>query len=310
MSGDLPILEVTSSNQTRTFHGSWYRGDNTNFIPDKSGLKQGDAIYEYFLKGLLPSVPFINKRNSITAFGSCFAAHISNHLHGSGYNINGKHLELHSHIIRFGEGIVNTFAMLQQLEWALLSKEFPADLWFSEDKEQCLVSEDIMLETRDIIQNTEVFIFTLGLSEVWFDKRSGEALWRAVPAALFDPERHYFKQTSVLENKENLAKIVELIKNHVPRAKIIFTLSPVPLMATFRPIPCLVANSVSKGTLRCAIDELLRENSLADVYYFPSYEIVTSSYENQYQDDNRHPKDDIVRLIMEKFEQYYCVQSS
>ncbi|SIR27762.1 GSCFA family protein, partial [Rhizobium sp. RU35A] len=47
--------------------------------------------------------------------------------------------------------------------------------------------------TRQIIHATDVFIITLGLSEIWYDKRSGDALWRAVPADLFDEEIHGFR---------------------------------------------------------------------------------------------------------------------
>ena len=259
------------------------------------------------MKGLIPDTPFISQETSTTAFGSCFAYHITEHLHSRGYNINGKNLGLNAHIIRFGEGIVNTFSILQQLEWAILNKELPDNLWFSPDKEIALVSDSVREETKNILLHTEVFIFTLGLSEVWFDKKTGEALWRTVPAYLFDPERHYFKQTSVSENKANLNKIIKIIKEYRPDSKIIFTLSPVPLMATFRPIPCLVANSVSKGTLRCAIDETLGDFQCDNLYYFPSYEFVTSSLENPYRDDNRHPRDKIVEILMQTFEKSYCI---
>ena len=49
------------------------------------------------------------------------------------------------------------------------------------------------------------------------------------------------------------------MRRHNPRAHIVFTLSPVPLNATFRGVSCVSANSVSKAILRVAVDELLRE---------------------------------------------------
>ena len=153
---------------------------------------------------------------------------------------------------------------------------------------------------------TDVFIFTLGLSEVWFDNESGEALWRAVPLSLFDPERHVFRQTSVLENAENIRRIIQVIKTKKPSAKIVFTLSPVPLIATFRPIPCPVANAVSKSTLRCALDEVLRTENFSDVFYFPSYEIVVSAGANAFKDDNHHVRPEVIQRIMQYFEQYFC----
>ena len=59
-------------------------------------------------------------------------------------------------------------------------------------------------------------------------------LWRAVPSNVYDPSRHHFRVTTVDENVANLRRIVELIRSHVPQASIVFTLSPVPLAATFR----------------------------------------------------------------------------
>ena len=62
----------------------------------------------------------------------------------------------------------------------------------------------------------------------------GQVLWRAVPKDKFDPNIHGFKVSSVTENIANLQKIVELVSQYVPSATIVFTLSPVPLRATFR----------------------------------------------------------------------------
>ena len=300
------FIVETAQGSTR-FNGSWYRGEHTNFIPSKGDLKQGNAVYDYFLKGLVPEQGYIRKETPITAFGSCFAENISNYLHAKEYNILGKNLDLGAHIIRFGEGIVNSFAILQQLEWALADKAMPEDLWFSKDKEVATASNEIKELTKEILLKTEVFIFTLGLSEVWFDNNSGEALWRAVPLHLFDPKRHVFRQTTVSENASNIKRIIELIQEKRPEAKIIFTLSPIPLMATFRPIPCLIANSVSKGTLRCALDEVLRNANYPNVFYFPSYELVLSNGSNPYQDDNRHVKPGIIQGVMRIFERYFCV---
>ena len=47
------------------------------------------------------------------------------------------------------------------------------------------------------------------------------------------------------ENTDNLTAIHDLIRRHRPDARIVITLSPIPLLATFRPIPSMVANSVS-----------------------------------------------------------------
>jgi hypothetical protein len=206
--------------------------------------------------------------------------------------------------------MVNTFAILQQFEWAFEGKSFPENLWFSQDKEIASLSPEVQAETRAIFEQTDLFIMTLGLSEIWFDKRTGDALWRAVPDSLFDENVHGFRVSSHQENYENLAKIVSLIRTAKPEAKIVFTVSPVPLMATFRPISCLTASSVSKSILRSAVDQLMRDRaSDSNLFYFPSYEIVKEFFVDPYQEDNRHPKDEVVRFIMETFERHYCVPS-
>ena len=114
--------------------------------------------------------------------------------------------------------------------------------------------------------------------------------------------------SSYEENLANLVRIRALIRSARPEAKVIFTLSPVPLMATFRPVSCLTASSVSKAILRVAIDQLMRDN--ADdraLFYFPSYEIVKDFFVDPYEEDNRDPTPEIVRFIMTTFERHFCI---
>lgn len=307
----LPLLITTRNGHRAEFHGSWYRGPHTNFIPAKAEIEASEAcIDQFIMHGWTPEKPFINKSTPITAFGSCFAENITIFLHRKGYKVFGKHLDINSHVIRFGEGMVNTFAILQQFEWALEGRNFPENLWISKDKEVASYSPEIQEETRNIFQQTELFILTLGLSEIWFDKRTGDALWRAVPVAMFDENIHGFRVSTHQENYDNLAKIVSLIRAAKPSAKIIFTVSPVPLMATFRPVSCLTASSVSKSILRSAVDQLLRDHaSDKGLFYFPSYEIVKEFFVDPYEPDNRHPKPEIVQFIMRTFERHFCMPS-
>ena len=306
----LTPLEVARSGRTARFHGSWYRGPSTNFIPSKADLAEAGAVFEYVLKGWVPDRPLMDKTTAITAFGSCFASHITRYLIARGYAVQGQDLRLSSHLVRFGEGIVNSFAMLQQFEWALEDKPVSSGLWYSEDKEIVEVQPEVQANTRSLIRNTEVFIITLGLSEIWYDKLTGEAFWRAIPREFFDPDRHGFRVSTVSENLDNLRRVCDLVEKHRPGAKVIFTLSPVPLMATFRPVSCITASSVSKAILRVAIDELMREREGQGVFYFPSYEIVTDFCVDAFKDDNRHPKDEVVRFVMATFEQHYCARDS
>jgi hypothetical protein len=72
---------------------------------------------------------------------------------------------------------------------------------------------------------------------------------------------------------DNLSYIISKIRSLNDRCSIIVTLSPVPLTATFEYHSAVVADTVSKSTLRVAIDELLRRK-YDKVYYWPSFEVV------------------------------------
>lgn len=301
-------LEKIYYGENKRAHGSWYRGENCNFIADKEDLKKETSIYDYILKGWVPEEPisFIDKK--IVAFGSCFAAHISKFLYRKGYNVLSSTSRQNSHVVSYGAGINNTFAIRQQFEWAFENKKFSENLWYNEDKEFVGYDSSIQENTKKLFEQADIFIITLGLSEVWYNKQTEEVFWRAIPKSKFNELIHGFKVSSVEENKDNLNKIIEIIHKYKPKSLIVFTLSPVPLVATFRPVSCITASSVSKSILRVALDEVLRDNKLLNkqLFYFPSYEIVKDFYGSEaYKEDNRHIRKSIVNSIMLLFEKYF-----
>jgi hypothetical protein len=78
--------------------------------------------------------------------------------------------------------------------------------------------------------------------------------------------------------------------------KILLTVSPVPLTATFSDQCATVANSFSKAVLRVCAHRLAA--NLPDVDYFPSYEMVMSGGLANFSDDNVHVQDGFVREIV------------
>lgn len=290
---------------------TWYRGEHCNFLPDREAMAEPEALAKYVGYGWLPAAPFITRTDPITTFGSCFAAHISTYLREAGYAIADLGRNRASYVIRCGEGMVNSAAIAQQFQWAYREKEFNEPLWYDKDGSAAGYEDNVRADTREIFARSNVFIITLGLSEVWYNKETGETFWRAIPKERFDPARHGFKVLSVDENKENLATAYRLIRQHRPDAAVIFTLSPVPLVATFRPVSCVTANSVSKASLRVAVDELMREHSSdRRLFYFPSYEIVKDVIVNPYEEDRRHIRPEVVSTIMKLFAQHYLLGST
>jgi hypothetical protein len=87
----------------------------------------------------------------------------------------------------------------------------------------------------------------------------------------------------------------------------VISLSPVPLTATYRPVSCVVADSVSKARLRVAIDTFCSRHS--EVVYMPSYEIVTKLTQNPYGPDNRHVREEVVARVMRTFMANYGPES-
>ena len=288
---------------------TWYRGEDARYYPEAQHLLDEKSAIRHILDGWLPDAPLINGNTKVTAFGSCFAVHISNWMANADYNIltasDGPSND--AYIVKYGDGMVNSFVMREQFEWALENRVIDDTPWFGRGTEAFELSEDVRVTTERIFRETDVFILTLGLSEVWYDDISGKVFWRAVPEREFKSDRHRFRTSTVAENTENLREIYKLIRKHRPEAKIVFTLSPIPLAATFRDVFCVTANRVSKAILRAALDEFMsdvREDGHA--YYWPSYEIVQAMSGSVWTDELRHIKTEVLDYIMTLFEHCYC----
>lgn len=300
----------TTTKKTREFR-TWFRGDHTHFNPTRAQLVTVGGVPEYVLKGWLPEKPLIKPDTQITAFGSCFAANISNWLSGRNFRVLNKEEDAkRAYVVSCGEGMVNSFVIRQQFEWAWEDKCFDQPLWHGYNAQDYGYDPEVQAETKRIFDETDVFILTFGLSEVWYDEPTGNVFWRTIPKDVYDPKRHKFRVSTVDENRENLEAIYKLIRKHRPDAKVIMTLSPIPLIATFRDNSCLTSNSVSKAVLRVAIDETVRKfQDDGYLYYWPSYEIVTDVLQLPYKPDRRHPHIPALNYIMTLFEHVWCEAS-
>ena len=302
-------MDFEIEGQKQKASNSWYRGESCNFNPNAENLESADAVLRHVVGSWAPPEPLIGPTTAVCAFGSCFAEHISAWLAESNFNVLTKQSgeAETTYVVRFGEGLVNSYALLQQFEWAFENKVNEAPLWHGYTTEQFGYDEKIRQRTRDMFDRSDVFILTLGLSEVWYDEKTGGVFWRAVPQKHFDPSRHKFRVSTVEENKQNLRRIYQLIRQYRPSAKIIFTMSPIPLVATFRPVTCITANSASKAILRAALDELIREVvAEGHAYYWPSYEIVLDVFNDRWHDDRRHVRRQILDYVMTVFERAWC----
>ena len=264
--------------------------------------------------------------SKIFCIGSCFARSIEEFFILKGFDVLSKRAScpIEEWPAR-PNGYLNKFtthAMVQDLEW--LTKP-PADFreTFCEDKggwldlqlapgtgavplERCLerrryVTEDYFPR----IAKADLVVLTLGLNEVWHDDEQG--LWlNAAPSwhKVKSSKRYSFHSTDVAENLAQLERFRDIVKTMNPAARILVTVSPVPLSTTFSGRDIGIANTLSKAVLRAAAESFYRAHD--DVDYFPSYEFVTLRERAQaYQADYLHVEPGVVREIVGKAIQTY-----
>ena len=89
-------------------------------------------------------------------FGSCFAANVTRHLRQAGYAVLGDGPEFgRSYVVRYGEGMANSFAVAQQFEWAFGEREFDEALWFDKGVSEVGYDESVRAATRAMFLATE-----------------------------------------------------------------------------------------------------------------------------------------------------------
>jgi hypothetical protein len=207
-------------------------------------------------------------------------------------------------------GLNNSFAVRQYLEWCLTGNRSEDAYWY-DNPEYVWEPQEEQEKLSSVLKGTKGFVITFGLAEVWRDKQTKGVFWRGVPTKVYDKDRHECVVSSVSDNLENMKRIYKAIRENAGEDKIIvFTLSPVPLKATFLDRPAIVSDCVSKSVLRVALDEFFKLN-LPNVYYWPSFEFfrwagahcqrATLSYHNE----ARETDPQLVKIVIDNFVKRY-----
>jgi len=160
---------------------------------------------------------------------------------------------------------------------------------------------------RQMLREMSVFVFTLGLTEGWRSKTDGAVfpLAPGVAGGAMDEGKYEFINFDVDSVRQDLHEVIAHLKRINPSCKIILTVSPVPLIATFEHRHALVSTTYSKAVLRVVADEMWRRYDHVD--YFPSYEIITGAYNrgSYYADDLREVREEGVAHVMRIFMRHY-----
>jgi hypothetical protein len=160
---------------------------------------------------------------------------------------------------------------------------------------------------RQMFETLDVFVFTLGLTESWESTLDG-AVYPVAPGVsggAMDPALHRFVNYTAGQVSADLAAFIERLRGVNPAAKIILTVSPVPLIATYEDAHVLVSTTYSKSALRVAAETVSR--AFDGVDYFPSYEIITGGFNRgaYFEADLRSVTEDGVAHVMRTFLRHY-----
>ncbi len=245
-----------------------------------------------------------NAKTSIASAGSCFATRVAEALRKLGFNYYvaepgppGLSAEMRSAYgyaplsARYGN-IYTTLQLLQLLERANGTFVPKAVAWEAEGgvvdpfrpRIQARPFVDVAELQRDrarhleavrrMFAEIEVFVFTLGLTEVWCDRIDGAA-FPVCPGrgfGSFDAERYVWRNLDVAENCECLERFLAGLARLNPAAKVLLSVSPVPNAATLEPMHVVRASAYCKAVLRVTAETIARKHPNVD--YFASYESV------------------------------------
>ena len=288
---------------------------------------------------LFPTRPALRKllvTDRIATMGSCFAQHIGKALQCSGFNFYeaepppawmaadyAQTLQYGVYSARYG----NVYTPRQAVQ--LLTRAFgqftPIEqCWSANDasggwvdpfrptvqaggfRSEAALHEDRtthLAAVRKLFTTADWLVLTLGLTEAWQDTRDG-AIYPLAPGVAggpFDAGKHAFINFTADACIADLRLFQKLVQVVNPKARIILTVSPVALAATFEPRHVLTATTYSKAVLRVAAETLAQEAE--NVSYFPAYEIINSPLSgNRYlADDMRQVNDLGVAHVMRAF---------
>lgn len=281
--------------------------------------------------------PVVNPRFALTAadaiatMGSCFAQHLTRWLVSNGMNFFsvGDEGGPPGKALLFSANYGNTYTVaqaVQLIEAAFGLRRFSGQGWADADggirdplrpaiPNGVFASVQDMLDSRErlfqsvraVIDGFDCFVFTLGLTETWIRLDDGAALPSApgVIAGDFTAQEYRFVNFTYDEVLADLVRMIEFIHGRNRNGKIILTVSPVPLAATYEERHVAVSSMASKAILRAATDAAWRRYDFLD--YFPSLELfltapIGSAY---FEEDMRHIRSAGVNHAMRLFRQHY-----
>lgn len=247
------------------------------------------------------------KSDKIATAGSCFAQHIGNNLAARGAHFmdlepappifssinEARQWGFGVFSCRYGN-IYTTRQLIQLFDEAYCVRKPIEQIWEKDGRyfdalrpnidPVGLDSPEAILKLRELhlaavrkmFAELDVFVFTLGLTEGWIHSQD-KTIYPIAPGVVagnYTSEKYSFINLRHSEIKDDLLCFWEKLKIVNPKARMLLTVSPVPLAATATDNHVLVATTYSKSVLRSVAGEMAEDYE--DIYYFPSYEIISA----------------------------------
>lgn len=275
---------------------------------------------------------------TVFTIGSCFARNMEMYLSKLGYKLPMLDFTVpKEEWASRPQGILNKYtpaAIFQELQWTaqILKRDgvvreedcrkfaYEVDAGVVDNNLAGFVpvSRDRFLERRRAIYDAfrhafdaDCVTITLGLIECWFDEERQIYIQQAPVTSIGLRKQCERKVRFVRLDYDACLDFVQrslaLIRELNPRAKVLITVSPVPLEATFTDEDVITANLYSKSVLRAVAGKITE--SSGDVAYFPSYEkVMLTRNWSSYESDLRHVSDGAVAdIVLELTRSYFPV---
>ena len=254
------------------------------------------AVKKHVIGPSEPADRFLAPEARGFTMGSCFAGRIAREL---------QRLGQPTLFLQLAETVNTTHANLEFLRWLANEDDGSCAAYFERELQQRGHTRE---SVREALSQAQFVVYTLGVAPAFFHRETGRFRpHEPQDFKQFEFLRDYvYRTTTVEENVANLRAIRGLLRKAQPEAKLVLTVSPVPFTATFEMDSAIVADCISKSTLRAAAHEFLKEPA-ADAIDWPSFEIVRwlSGHIGRVfgADDgnNHHVSDALVTMIVELF---------
>lgn len=127
---------------------------------------------------------------------------------------------------------------------------------------------------RRMFEDLGVFVFTMGLTEAWthVEDETTYPISPGVIAGKYDAQKYRLDNFRYRSIRDDFLAFADGLRSVNPKARILLTVSPVPLAATATDEHVLVATTYSKSVLRAVAGDLASD--IDYISYFPSYEII------------------------------------